>query len=195
MHPRCGIAYAAAALAVLLLGAWVTVIPSMPTHRGTQLTAAQFADNYNRLARYHGVDTHTLRPDGTFFIPEPVNLTRLNAAAPDTDALQALTFTEKDGCLTGVSFEDTSLSADLSYAPGIRDTAALIVMAYAWPRGSLWDMQTDRAVFDRLASPAPAIWQEEVMGCTVTVTAHPPEDTPPGEIPLYRISFSIVSDP
>ena len=46
--------------------ALLAIVPALPIHQGAELTVADFVENYNALAKFHGTYNYELLTDGTF---------------------------------------------------------------------------------------------------------------------------------
>lgn len=86
----------AVVLLVLGLGVVTAMETQMPRHRG-DITAEEFCDNYNSLARFHGIHTDGIRLTTNGWIDTDHSKT---FGGFDGDAVRYI-FTEEDGELRG----------------------------------------------------------------------------------------------
>ena len=88
--------------AIAVLGALVLTITlsAAPTQRG-DMTVVQFADSYNRLARYHGIEVWLDEEGRWTEVPRPDGSVVIHMSDMETPHF---VYTEKDGLMTGLSF-------------------------------------------------------------------------------------------
>lgn len=117
------------------LSAWVVVVgilvlsfsaAELPRHRG-DITAAEFCDNYNYLAKWYGIDSGSELDDSGKWVEIPSDSYAIyiggNVSAPDFE------LTETDGVLTGVRF-DIELHNSDDWAPSCQNQMILSVLSY-----------------------------------------------------------------
>lgn len=120
---------AMAGSAIAVFGALVLTITlsAAPTQRG-DMTVAQFADSYNRLARYHGIEvwldeegrwTEVPRPDGSVVVH------MIDMKTPN------FVYTEKDGLMTGLSFTLAVDGDKENWVPINQNRRCLAILAFA----------------------------------------------------------------
>ena len=161
-------AYLAAWVLVFLLSLGAALVPSMPVNRGDDLTVEEFVENYNKLERfYYGATTETLQTDGTFREDPVIYVVDLY----DSDPL-VLQFTEKDGVLTGVSFERDISNYYAGPAPDSEGKQAiqLSAMAFAWADSSTCAAIRSAKVLDRFIAHQEGAMEVELFGCRLTYT-------------------------
>lgn len=170
-----------AAAIALLIG----FLPARPRHRTADLTVEQFVENYNRAARYFGLD-NSLQTDGTFASPFP-GVTNWNNAVvviPSGDQNQdrlRLVFTEEQGILTGISFEGHSSSSIWGAtmdAEG-KNAVQLIVWAYAGADDGLLARYRGLRALDPILKMQVGHVDLELLGCKLSYTLEDTGDTMP----------------
>ena len=120
---------AMAGSAIAVFGALVLTITlsAAPTQRG-DMTVAQFADSYNRLARYHGIEvwldeagrwTEFPQPDGSYVI------TMTDIEPPD------FVYTEENGLMTGLSMTLTVEGDTENWVPIFTNHRILAILTFA----------------------------------------------------------------
>lgn len=129
---------------VLLVGALVlaAAFAETPRHRGS-LTAEEFCENYNRLAAYYDLSwLGTLNPDGTWAKEQESGVVTVQVDTMSVNGdtwsvsgsemeMPALTFTEQNGRITGISFRLSARDGDMWSVPGLKDTMTLCVLSFA----------------------------------------------------------------
>lgn len=112
-----------ASIGVLVLA---LMLVEVPRYRG-DITAAEFCENYNRLAAYHGIGSGSKLDNTGKWVEVPSDSYTIyiggDVPAPDFE------LTETDGVLTGVRFEIELHSAD-DWAPSCQNQMILSVLSY-----------------------------------------------------------------
>ena len=148
--------------AVLDMGIYLAA--ELPKHRG-ELTAAEFCENFNRYADYFDIALDgRLLPDGTWHTRETQDYVLTIGDILETP-LPVFHFTEKNGVLTGVSF-DMECSG-FHQLPGT-DEAALAVLAFtrAQKGAGLWPTET-KNVLKQIEETSAAGFTAEAYGVEI----------------------------
>jgi len=97
----------------------------MPKHRG-EITVAEFCENYNRLADYHGSDTVSyLDESGKWTKKENAGYVINIGGAEKPEYI----FTEENGVMTGLKFSTQLHNSDV-WPPSYRDEMILSVLSF-----------------------------------------------------------------
>jgi len=183
------------------LGVNAALVPSMPKHRGPELTVDQFVENYNQLVKYYGIESQPLLTDGSFQEREnSPNTIVIDLNENDPVVLQ---FTEENGILTKIFFERDIFTPfyGIYFDPAGQEAIMVSTMAYSWANAGLWEARGSADLLDELTSHKDGVWQENLFGTRICYTV-----TPLGESldedgafsgESFKSSFSIerLSDP
>ncbi|MBQ4583055.1 MAG: MerR family transcriptional regulator [Oscillospiraceae bacterium] len=120
---------AMAGSAIAVFGALVLTITlsAAPTQRG-DMTVAQFADSYNRLARYHGVEVWLDEEGRWTEVPRPDGSVVIHMSDMETPNF---VYTEKDGLMTGLSFTLAVENDTETWVPINQNRRILAILAFA----------------------------------------------------------------
>ncbi len=170
-HWRHTVRYLAVRTLFLGLSVVLVVVGFLPVHRG-DLTTAEFVENYNQLARYYGYNTWALQLDGTF-VRQPED--SVIYVGPDMDGF-AFTFTETDGILTKVSFQETDADGFAVHWGAYDTRVALAVKAFAQSKAHIWNY-SDRFV-RKISDTYNGVFAEELWGSYLYYRVTPNSDLP-----------------
>ena len=163
-HPvRC---IAAEAVRFAVLTFFVVLLPMLPANRG-ELTVAEFVENYNRQARYAGVDDMILQEDGTF-------LDRYGTAIDlsNSDDLE-FDFTVEDGILTEIAYTRKMFNIYGKSTDSTGMTAnGLAIMSYAWADASIWAPLNAQDWTNALDNFRTGTLELDIYGCRMVYTAN-----------------------
>ncbi|MBR3753405.1 MAG: MerR family transcriptional regulator [Ruminiclostridium sp.] len=160
-----------------LAAVWVAVVLGLsgvslamaPPHNTGDITVAEFCENFNDLADYHGFDLgYTLDDRGNWVeVPREDNVIVLwEEVSP---SLPVFTFREEDGIMTGLTYTVEGTKGAVLITPyGEQTSLALMafVPAQEGYRISLWSSPLD-AVLDELSSAMPQV-DERAFGVHIT---------------------------
>lgn len=183
-HPWRPVVYVAVSLILFGLLAFSSLVPAMPVNRGNDLTVAEFVENYNELADFHGIyNDGTLQTDGTFLQNDKSASTGVvsststgNVISEEPLALQWIT----DGnTLTGIAFERQEMLIFSGPVPDSEGKQAiqLSTMALVWADAGLFAALDTTDILDEFASHREGTLEREVLGYHLTYTVTPEEDT------------------
>ncbi len=124
-------AAAVGAAASLLLILFSLLSGDMPPNRG-EITAAEFAENYNALAAYEGVGEYERMTTDGLLEEIPSNVTVINPS--DGGTLPRFSFTEDGGVLTRVEFSAVRNEDGEGHVDDYGTYMSLTAMSYIWGR-------------------------------------------------------------
>ena len=163
-------AFAAAYVCVLLILVTIANVPAMPINRGSELTVAEFVENYNQLAKFHDLDYRVLENDGTFRIKkstiyDTMEEAKISVLKKETPMI--LQFTEEDGVLTEVSFTQKTKGSILA-TMHCKETILLTGMAFGWSDGNMIEAQrTTKSLKKVVEYMKDGAVEVEVLNCQV----------------------------
>ena len=123
---RCGLAFAAAAVAFVAGDKAFSGYASLPPNRGA-LTVEEFAENYNRQADYLNISGKRLDENGRFTWETPENSIVINIGGWEETTLD---YTLEDGIITAITYHGETLEDGLLTLP--QNTIMLLTSALLW---------------------------------------------------------------
>lgn len=120
-------AMAGSALAVFGALVLTITLSAVPSQRG-DMTVAQFADSYNRLARYHGIEVWLDEEGRWTEVPRPDGSVVIHMSDMETPNF---VYTEKDGLMTGLSFTLAVENDTETWVPINQNRRILAILAFA----------------------------------------------------------------
>ena len=120
-------AMAGSAVAVFGALALTITLSAVPSRRG-DMTVAQFADSYNRLARYHGIEVWLDEEGRWTEVPRPDGSVVIHMSDMETPNF---VYTEKDGLMTGLSFTLAVENDTETWVPINQNRRILAILAFA----------------------------------------------------------------
>ena len=120
-------AMAGSAVAVFGALALTITLSAVPSRRG-DMTVAQFADSYNRLARYHGIEVWLDEEGRWTEVPRPDGSVVIHMSDMETPNF---VYTEKDGLMTGLSFTLAVENDVETWVPINQNRRILAILAFA----------------------------------------------------------------
>ncbi len=184
--------YLGAWAAVLVADLLVILVAGMPIHRGA-LTAEEFAENYNQLARYYDMPTAALQRDGTLLIDA--------GSALDGGGPFLLEIETTDGVVTGVSYARAFSSAFPGRYANQDGASAILLsaMALAWADSNIISVHLPNhtEVLERFETFSEGSLEWSLLGWRLTYDIH--SDPSSADVPVfdgltqreYEISFEM----
>lgn len=176
--------YLAAALVLFGLLALSSLVPAMPVNRGSDLTVAEFVENYNELADFHGIyNDGTLQTDGTFLQNGHSASTGVVSSTPTGNVISeeplVLEWITDGDTLTGISFErqEMSIFSGPTPDPEGKQAIQLSAMALTWADTGLFSALDSGDILDEFTSHREGTLERDLLGYHLTYTVTPEEDT------------------
>ncbi|MBR5474893.1 MAG: MerR family transcriptional regulator [Lachnospiraceae bacterium] len=133
-------AYIGVTVGIYLLMVVAAAMGPMPRNRGN-ITVEEFAENFNQLSDYYGVfDLVDLGPTGEWVdvVSEGEIIVVNPGGGSQRDLPAKLTFSEKDGVMTGLTLELQMENCYDVYAPIYDDEMILFILSYVKAQKSYW---------------------------------------------------------
>jgi len=184
------VAYIAATVALFLIMLWAALVPTMPKHRGDDLTVAEFVENYNKLARFHDVDDEVLGTDGVY----RANNGTVTIYIEDSDSGELeLQFEESDGVLQAVSYERECSRLYYGSATDSEGKQAiqLTVMSLAWADSNMIKTRRSVDVLNEFIAHQEGTLEREILGWRLTYEIVDLEDAPDESETFRRDKYQV----
>ena len=162
---RIGV-FAAVHAAVVFIFVFGVSVSELPKNRG-DITVAEFCENYNRYLDYYDIDSdYILDSNGEWEKKEPVDeiIVTVGGEIPKPEFV----FTEKDGYMTGLTFEQELKNCELWWA-SYQTERILAIMSFALAQDGVdVNKRAVNAILNEIENHPLESFAYEAYGVTVT---------------------------